>query len=183
MEVIEATEREIVIEPLTPEARAIGAPKGTPIVLADGGTWIVADELPYLGGIWDRLYEDNVARHQYQTHHLATGLQRLLQANYRLSDSEAFGLVQICEWRAMILAIERAMFGPPPKEVNWTWGDWIVNSFLANGIDPASVPPSRFLQVMAILTETKHAIPEDEAISVQVAMAKRSALLNFTRDH
>lgn len=173
---------EATATPLTPEARAIGTPRGEPFTLSDGRQWIISDRLPYLGGVFDMIYDHNVLAGKYQAEHLLTAAQRLLQANYRLSDEEAFGLVQYCDPEALVPTVELATFGPPEHTQNWAWSDWIIRTFLANGIDLDKVPADRITQIMDVLIETKRASPEGESISSQAAAAKRHKLINFGKD-
>jgi hypothetical protein len=168
--------------PITPEARAVGPAAGTPVALADGREWALADRLPYLGGVWDDLYDQNVLRGRYDGAKVKTAAYRLLRGNYDLTPDEAFGLLRDVEPAALVDAVERALFGPPPGRARQTWSDWVVASLLANGIDPDAVPAGRVEHVMDVLLATGRALPQERWISSQAAMIARRKMLDFGKD-
>lgn len=165
-------------QPLTPEARAVGTPEGTPAVLADGAAWTLAADVP-LGGVWDDLYDQNVARGQYRPEDVLTAAYRLLRRNYRVTPAEAFELLRGVDPADLVGPVEDALFGSWTR--NRTYSRWIEASLWAAGIDPETVPPELVRDVMDALVETGRAAPEGEFITVQAAMAKRHKLLNFDK--
>jgi hypothetical protein len=162
----------------TPETRAKGRVTGTPVTLADGREWLLSSDLPYFGGVWDILYDDAAIRGKYDTGDVMTAAHRLVQANYRLADEEAFELVHI-DPRLLLPAVERALFGP--NDGHQTWSDWVVDSLWANGIDPATIPMARLHKVLDLLEATKRTIPEVQYVSSQAAMAARKQLFESIR--
>lgn len=164
--------------PLAPEARAVGTPRGTATTLGDGLAWTLSDAVPP-GGVFDALYDQNVARGVYDVGQLRTAAYRLLRANYRLSPDEAFALIRDIEPADLVEPVENALFGSPRE--NWTYSMWIEASLLLAGVNPATAPPRLIRMMMEILERTKRTIPEAEGISVQAAMAKRTKILNFDR--
>jgi hypothetical protein len=164
---------EITVNEPTPETRAIGIPAGSPVTLADGREWLLSFDLPYLGSVWDALYDSNALQGKYDTGDVLTAAHRLVQANYRLTDEEAFELVHV-DPRSLISAVERALYGP--NDGHQTWSDWVIASLWANGINPTTIPRARLHKVLDLLEAIKRTIPAEQYVSSQAAMAARRQL-------
>lgn len=160
---------------LTPEARAIDEPKGSPVTLTDGREWLLHPAAPLArGGVWDRLYDSNVLKGKYQTADVLTAAYRLLRANYALSPEEAFDLFLGVDVADLVPPVEAALFGP--RKRHGKNSDWVLTMLISNGIKPEDVPPERLLDVMENLVASGLAKPEAEWISSQRAMASRKRL-------
>jgi hypothetical protein len=165
---------------LTPEACALRDDiTGTPVEI-DGQTWLFADGHPKLRGVWDTLYDHNVIRGRYTREDIQFAAFYLLMENYRLTFNESVSLIRSADTAQLVRAVETALFGP--RVEHNTYSMWVESALYSNGLDPAKIPPHRLHVVLEQLVRTGRAIPPEDFISSQTAMAKRSALLNALKD-
>lgn len=147
---------------------------GTPVELADGRTWLLAEHPPELGGVWDTLYNDAVARGSYVEEQIRTAALHLLLANYDLSAEEAFALTLGAPIRPLVEAVEHALWGP--GRITYDYSDWVLASLYANGIDPDRVPPAVLPTVLELLVAMKRTLPAEQMIgSLKYAKTMRAA--------
>jgi hypothetical protein len=166
--------------PLTPEARRRpDAAEGWPAVLADSREWHLLDYMPKLGGVWDKLYNDNRLSGEYELPDLQLAASELLRPQYDVSRLEAAWLIGHAEPQAICTAVETAMFDLAPKPFNLS--HWIVANLLINGIDPATLPPAELPNVMHALEKGRRVIPRHLLIAADAYRANRSGLLEFAR--
>jgi hypothetical protein len=166
------------LETLVPELRQRSeAPRGTPVEIA-GREWRFADYIPELGPVWGRLYDQNALARHYESGDLRLGAVRLLWANYHLTPDEAVVLIRLTSSEDLVRAVEVAMLGP--ERVHRTYPDWVVSSFLANGLDLAATPPETRRDVLDQLVMTGRAVPPQEFISSAEAVIYRQSFLKRT---
>jgi hypothetical protein len=136
---------------------------GTPVVMGDGRHWPLAPYVPTLGPAWDRIYDDNLIRGVYQPEDIRLAASQLLLENFDLAPVAVATLIMGADLAALVLAVENALFGP--ERIHITYSDWVLGSLYANGIDPATVPPSRLRSVMDMLVACRRTIPTSKFIS------------------
>ena len=159
----------------TPESRSRGpGVRGTPVELG-GATWILADYVPALSEVWDVLHEDNVLLGKYESADVQRAAVRLLFANYELSLDEAVGLVMGVAPADLVAAVEEALFGASQPDRRWS--DWVRSSLLANGLDPAKIPPESLRDVLDQLVSCGRAIPAEDFVTAVGYAKKRKSLL------
>lgn len=159
-----------------PADRIQGMVSGTPVLLTDGREWLLADFAPDPGDVWDRLYDGNIVRGQYDASDLYVAAYRLLRANYHLTPEEAYRLLAV-DPANLVHPVEVALFGVDRPYRGFS--EWVEVSLLANGLDPDRIPPSRRRAVVDYLVTTGKAIPAAEYLSSHQAAAKRKAILDF----
>lgn len=153
---------------------------GTPVEI-NGQTWILADFIPELGDAWNRLYDHNIVRGQYDPKDVQLGALRLLMANYHLTLDEAVALVLAVDPAELVQPVEVAIFGVDRPYRGYS--EWVESSLYINGIDPASVPASKRRDVVAYLVTAGKAIPAEQYLSSYKAAAKRQGWLDLAARH
>ncbi len=162
---------------LCPERREYEGASGTPAVLSDGQTWLLADGglRNALDGLRDRIDDEARLRGDVSMLDVSEAAGTLLRANYRLSIDEAADLVfGAPDGDALTAAVLAALFGPPAPRRTYT--NWATSALLANGIDPASIPGDLRPHVLAQLVRTGRAIPVDEFVDSAVAAPQLAAI-------
>ena len=160
----------------TPESSArIANPEGYDLVLADGKTWVLYEFVPRPDVVWDRLFDHNVLGGSYQVRDVRIAGVRLLIAHYDLPLDYAVWLIAGSDVEALCRIVETAMFGARHRLVGWS--NWVRSAFLANGIDPASVPPEDRVDVLNQLVITGRAANVMDFTSAGIAAGKRSKLM------
>ncbi|MEO6809151.1 MAG: hypothetical protein ABI353_08550 [Isosphaeraceae bacterium] len=149
---------------------------GSPVEI-DGQTWTLSAAIPELSEVWDRIYDHAVVRGSYDERDVQLAALRLLQANYRLDLDEAVQVVLSADPADLVPPVEVALFGVDRPYRGYS--EWVEVSLLANGIDPAGVPPDRRRAVVEYLAAQGRAIPADEYLSSHKAAAKRKSILDF----
>jgi hypothetical protein len=142
---------------------------GTPIEIG-GTTWLLADYVPLLGAVWNRLFDQAVIDGRYEPDDVHKAAMHLLIENYRLSASECAVLLLAAplgsadeEHPGLVAAVERAMFGEDQEQYRScrTYSQWMRLSLLANGLDPEKVPArDRRPLVLYLVAAGKAAPPE-----------------------
>ena len=150
--------------------------RGVEVVLADGQTWTLADYIPDLAPVWDQLYDHNLISQGYNLADLHLASFRLLLENYDLPADFAVWLIDRTDPDALVTAVEGALFGV--RNALRGWSDWATGSLLANGIDPAIVPPERRRDVLDLLVASGRTVPASKFTSAGRAAAKRQGLLD-----
>jgi hypothetical protein len=171
------------------ERRKPGA-SGTPIVLADGQQWLLANPTyratsngltqPSVDHLLDVVFDCSV---------LATSLRftdffelagQLLKANYDLGDDELSHLLSVsagAETREFIERILSALFGTDSER---TYTSWVRASLLTNGLEDVEIPARDLTHVLAILVATKRTVPLStfaEACRLAESRARLEALI------
>jgi hypothetical protein len=160
----------------TPEAREKQDAAGTPVILADGRTWLLADGglCNMLDGLRDEIDDQARLREAVDVGLIRNAAFLLLKANYVLTDAEAAWLVIGVEAQPLTDAVSRAFFGDP--EPRRTFTGWAASSMLANGIDPASVPTHLREHVLSILVTTGRTVPASTFIESAEASVRFAAI-------
>ncbi len=140
---------------------------GTAVIMGDGREWVLANYVPSLAPVFDRIYDDNLMRGKYRPEDIRLATSYLLRENYDLTPEAIATLVIGADNDRLVFAVEDALFGP--EREHRTWSDWAIGSMFANGIDPATVPPSRLGVVLEILVETGRTVPPGKFISAAEA--------------
>ena len=162
--------------PTPQSSRRVAAPRGSDVLLADGNAWTLADFVPTLGDVWDRIYDDNLLATHYDRADVPLAGVRLLLANYDVPADFAAWLIQGAEVDQLRDAIEAALFGR--KDQLRTWSEWAEGALRANGIDPASLPAPQLRPVLDQLVAAGRAVPSVQYTSAGRAYQKRRALLD-----
>ena len=153
---------------------------GTDLALADGRAWTLADFVPALGPVWDRLYDANLLAGRYDLDDVLLAATQLLLANHDLAVDFAAWLVAKADPDALVVAVEAALFGRRDAIVGWS--DWAEAALLANGVDPASVPPRMLRPVLDQLVAVGRAAPAGAATTAgRVAAERRELAAKFER--
>lgn len=152
-----------------PERRKPRA-EGTPVTLADGRAWLLANPTyrpgpgsltrPGVDQILDKIFECTVLGERLPLEDLLTVARALLKANYDLSDDEASRLVNVdtgAELQALTAHVLDALFGADRAEKTYT--AWVRASLIANGLSRAEVPARDLVNVLAVLVATNRTIP------------------------
>jgi hypothetical protein len=160
------------VNDLTPASRQRFAHlTGTPILIV-GQQWILADEMPDLGGVWDRLIDMNASSPTYEdTPDLQLAAVKLLEANYELSPSESVQLIRRVLPGDLVSAVERAMVGPEDEGV--AYSDWARSALWINGIDPDLLPPRDRRIALGHLVCAGRAVPASKMVTSLIRSAKR----------
>lgn len=160
-----------------PEARAkAGEPRGTPVTVA-GETWVLADRIPRLGAVWDRLFDQNVLARRYDEADLRSAAVRLLWAHYDLSPDEAVALAFAAGPADLVAAAEAALLGPDRSYRGYS--EWVASALWSNGLDPARVPPGHLHAVLDQLVATGRAVPAHEFVSSAAAARERDGWMRL----
>jgi hypothetical protein len=156
-----------------------GAPRGVPVVLSDGRTWLLARPglAPVLADVRDRLYDDLTVARRVRMGDVVQAAWVLLSANYDLADDDLERLLTGAGDRALVDAVLDAVFGPEAPRRTYT--TWALSALAANGIDPAKVAPELVPDVLAQLVATGRACPEADYVDSARAAAKRTRLLDM----
>jgi hypothetical protein len=144
----------MLLPELTPESRALEGAAGTPVVLADGRTWLLCDGglLNELDGLRDGIDDASRLSGEVGMLVVAEAACHLLTANYDLDPSEVMTLVAGAVDQPLADAVREALFGPAAPRRTYT--TWAASALIANGIDPASVPSALRPHVLAQLEST-----------------------------
>jgi hypothetical protein len=160
---------------LVPEIRALNGAAGTPVVLADGREWLLAD-----GGLGNALDEvrdriDDAARltGEVDMGDVREAAFSLLLDNYELTGPEAAGLILGADGQKLTDAVGAALFGATGRR---TYTLWAASALLANGLDPATIPGPMRWHVLDHLVATRRAIPATDFIDSAVAAPRLAAL-------
>lgn len=157
---------------LTPDARARPAARAGTAVEIDGRIWTLAAAIPYLGDVWDRLFDQNHLAGYYDPDDLRMAAFRLLYAHYHVTPDEGVALIQRAPLGALVAAIEAALFGG----VDYLgYSNWIEVQLWSNGIDPERLPARLRLAVLDNLVTTGRALPAAQYVSSAEAAAVRQS--------
>lgn len=168
-------------DPLEPAARAQPVLTGTPAVLADGRTWLLADFIPDLNcEVWDSLYEDNRIRGEYDGPDIAVAACWLLMANYRLTLAEAHDLIARADIEALVLPVETALFGLNAVR-DGSFSAWALTSLWSNGIDPNRIPRRLLWPILLDLEARQLARPRTAAIRADREAAEEAKFKALVR--
>jgi hypothetical protein len=176
---------------LTPDARAKKGAYGTPIVLADGNAWLLADGglLNDLDGLRDEI--DDSARLVGTVPMLTIyeAAAQLLDANYLLSRLDLWSLLSRPEDEAEAKVVDQriadavflALYGEKPEASRTladrrTYTQWVASALLANGIDPTGIPTSLLPHVLEHLEATRRCVPREQFIESAEAGAKMAGI-------
>jgi hypothetical protein len=160
-----------------PESRAGGKQiRGTPVTLAGGGTWVLADLglSRLLDGVRDRAFDDMVVTSKVAMGDVCQAAWMMLLANYELTGGEIAALLTAADPGPLKEAVLDAMFGP--ESPRRTYSSWARASLIANGLDPADVRADDLPHVLATLVQTGRAVPMSKYIESVEAMAERKRI-------
>lgn len=168
------------------ERRRVGS-TGTPITLANGQTWMLAnpsfqpsrDRLtaPCIDSPLDRIFESTVFKEGLNLTDLWEVAIELLNENYELTTSEVSELLSVspgAESQALACAILDALFASDRSERSYT--AWVRASLLANGLSEAKVPANDLLNLLTILVATNRTIPLSRFVDACRVFEERSQL-------
>lgn len=176
---------------LTPDARAKLGAVGTPIVLADGREWLLADGglLNDLDGLRDEIDDSIRLSESVPMLSIYEAGARLLDANYRLSRLDVWTLLSRPDGESEAKAVDQrladavllALFGEKPEEYRTmadrrTYTQWAASALLSNGIDPTGVPTSLLPHVLEQLERTSRCIPRQDFIESAEAGARMAGI-------
>jgi len=163
------TSRPTSADPIEGRRRRAGA-RGTPVPLADGQTWLLANPLygtgpegatsPPVDRPLDRVFESAVLNEGLSVCDLWELARGLLKANYELSDAEAAELLSVApgpESRALAEGVLGAVFGA--DQGGKTYTAWVRASLAANGLTREKVAARDLVNVLAILVATNRTVP------------------------
>jgi hypothetical protein len=169
-------DRETTAHP-DPADRALPGPtRGTPAVLAGGGTWILADLglSRLLNGPRDRLFDDMILSSAVDMADVYLAAWYLLLANYNLSGAEVEALLGGADPGPLKEAVLDALFGPEaPRR---TYSAWARAALVANGLDPAEIRGDDLPHVLAMLVRAGRAVPTAEYVESAEAVAERKRI-------
>jgi hypothetical protein len=156
-------------DPAEPARRRSGA-SGTPAVLADGETWVLANPTyrprpgaltePAVDGPLDRLFESVVLDEDLSLCDLWGAARALLRANYDLTEAETSRLLSVSpgpDCQALADVVLEALFGPGRAEKTYT--AWVRASLAANGLAATDIAARDVANVLAILVATNRTVP------------------------
>jgi len=169
--VLEAIPAPPVANDLDPEVRAFEGVVGTPVVLGDGKTWLLASgwSRPEIGPSRDRIFDRSALDGQVLMVDIQEAAWWMLRANHDMTDVEAVLLVAGADQDALILAVEAAMFGlAAPRR---TYTEWAMTALLANGLDPDMIPAALVDGVLEQLVLSGRCARRDQFISSAAAAA------------
>ncbi len=155
---------------LTEHARRKAGAEGTPVILADGQPWLLANPTyrpgpgsltrPGVDPILDKIFECTVLGERLPLEDLLMAARELLESNYALSDDEMSGLLSVSEGpesRALAGHVLDALFAPDGAEKTYT--AWVRASLIANGLSRAEISARDLIHVLAVLVATNRTIP------------------------
>lgn len=162
--------------PVHPIHRQREGASGTPVVLGDGETWLLADGglCNALDTLRDRLFDDSQLAEKVTFIDIADAAFYLASANYELEADEGSSLILGADRKILTDAVMIALFGPDDPQRTYT--NWVASSFMANGIDPASVPVHLRALVLDQLVALKRAVPAGQFIDSVVAARRFRAV-------
>ena len=176
----------LLLEPLEADRRKIGA-TGTPVVLSDGQTWLLANPCvqpsrrglttPCIDTAIDRLFESTVTNEGLKLTDLWEIAIGLLEENYRLTDRELCELLSVSpgpESQILATTILDALFGSERSERGYC--AWVRASLLANGLCETKVPARDLLNLLTILVTTNRTIPLSRFVDACRVLEERSRL-------
>jgi hypothetical protein len=163
---------------LTPDARAKPGISGTPVEIGDE-TWLLADYIPRLEPVWDRLVDRNALTRSYDHEDTNSAAVRLIFTNYNLSPDEAARLILSAPRPDLVHAVEIAIFGD--GESYRGYSDWAKVSLWANAIDPDVLPPAMLRPVLDHLITIGRAVPAADYLSSAQAASVRNSFLNLVK--
>jgi hypothetical protein len=144
--------------------------RGTPVRLADGQHWLLANPTyrasrdaltdPDVDQPLDKLFEGLVLDEPASIDDIAQVAWALLRANYDLDNNELAALLDVApgaEARRLASAVFEALFGP--DQAARSYGDWVRASLLANGLGSVEIPTRDLSNVLAVLVATNRTIP------------------------
>jgi hypothetical protein len=161
--------------PLDPDCRALEGARGTPAVLGDGLTWLLAEGglNNSLDPVRDRLWDDSALSGKVDVGEVQEAAWVLLMANYELAPEEAADLIDGADPAALTDAVVAAMFGPEPGHRTYT--EWATSALMANGLDPARVPTAMMPAVLKQLVDCRRCVPATEWIDSSIAAPRLAA--------
>ena len=143
---------------------------GTPITLADGQPWLLAEPVyrPRINGLTspdidrplNRVFESSILNEPLSLCDLWEVARNSLKANYELSDDEIKKLLSVSpgpEAEKFVSEILDAILVTESAEKSFT--SWVRASLLANGLGQTDIPARDLLNVLTILVATNRTIP------------------------
>jgi hypothetical protein len=173
-------------DPCEEARRKMGA-TGTPITLADGQTWLLANPsyqplrdgvtMPCIDSALDRIFESTILDEGLKLTDLWEVANELLSKNYRLTTIELGKLLSVspgAESRSFASSILDALFASDQSERSYT--AWVRASLLANGLSETKVPAQDLLNVLTILVATNRTMPLSKFVDACRLLEERSRL-------
>jgi hypothetical protein len=151
--------------------------RGVEAVMGDGRTWILAllGLSPALDEVRDRMFEDLAMDGGATFADILMVCYCALQANYVLSDREAFALIAATPPESIVDEILECVI-PSLFGGDRSYTHWARSALLKNGIAPESLPPSDMPHVLHHLVAAGQALPPSRFTVVGRHVALRSSL-------
>jgi hypothetical protein len=153
-----------------------GIHSGTPVTV-NGRAWLFADHVRTYEPVWDRLYDSAQLTGHYPLMDVMSAAVRLLYQANDLTPDEAATVVAAADPADLVPAVDRALYGP--ERSHRTWGQWVESSLLANGLNPATIPPDKVWAVLDMLVMTGRTVPAGKFVSSAEAAAMRRGILGW----
>jgi hypothetical protein len=170
---------------LEPRDRARHGCAGRP-VRADGKVWLIPDApaCPALDETRDTLHDQAVKERAVDVGEIEAAALCLLRINYDIDITEALAVVTAADTSELTHAVMPALLGPNFGDAKrrTTYSMWVRVSLLANGIEPASLPPADLYDVLDTLVRTGRALPSSQFCDVTKWVKERDALLQQAGD-
>jgi hypothetical protein len=163
-----------------PGERIVEDAAGTPVVLADGKEWLLADGGlgNMLDEVRDNMFHDMATRQSVANNDVAWAAWVLLSTNYRLALDEGKRLIHGADMEVLTPAVCESLFGRPRDINSLGYTSWARATLDANGIDPAGLTATRRRDVLQYLVAIGRAIPADKYIA---SIESSRALEEFRR--
>ena len=155
---------------LTEQDRRKARAKGTPVTLADGQPWLLANPTyqpgpgsltrPGVDQTLDRIFDCTVLGERLPVEDLLKVARELLKANYDLSDEEISRILNVDagdELQTLAARVLDALFGADHAEK--TYSAWVRASLIANGLSRSEIPARDLVNVLAVLVATNRTMP------------------------
>jgi hypothetical protein len=164
--------------PRPEERRRRSGITGRRMILPDGTEWLLADAgiAPVLTELRDKIHDDRtLGGGKVLVEDLEIAGFYLLTQNYDLTPQEAFRILAAATTEELVTEVGEALFSPTAPAI-YTYTDWVEGALLANGLDPARLPPEKVAIVLRHLVGTGRALPIEKFVSADEASAYRSNL-------
>ncbi|WZO98176.1 hypothetical protein EP7_005232 [Isosphaeraceae bacterium EP7] len=163
-------ERSSLTDALSEAGRRLPKARGTPVLLADGGEWMLARPRlmgdrgslsePDVDDALDRIFDGLVLGEPIDPRTIRVAARSLLRPNYDLSEAEAESLVAVPPgppMRALAATLVESLFGARPGVASFT--GWARASLQANGLGGVSIDAGDLSPLLAVLSATGRTIP------------------------
>jgi hypothetical protein len=160
---------------------------GTPVTLADGQVWALANPTycprpdgltsPLVDRALDRLVDGTILDQKVSLCDVWDAARRLLGANYHLTDDEIAELLGVRpgpESESLAEAVFEALLGARGSEKSFT--AWVRATLLANGLNREGIPAADLPNVLEVLVATNRTIPFSKFADACQILSERARL-------